>query len=85
MAKLNRKPSTVPAPVVVAPLRDGTVIVVLEHDAIAMGKGLVAQRFTKWEAAQEILADYPTTARPGCNPNRGWPWRATASGTIVCK
>jgi hypothetical protein len=79
MAKRNVKPAS-PSPIVIAPLRDGRTVVVLDHDAIVLDYLMPAKRVSKWDAAGIIVADYPCTARPGCNPNR-----AVASGTIVCK
>jgi hypothetical protein len=79
MAKRNVKPAS-PSPIVIAPLRDGRTVVVLDHDAIVLDPLRPAGRWSKRTAVQLIVDDYPTTARPGCNPNR-----AVASGTIVCK
>ena len=80
MAKRNVKPSTSPSPVVIVPLQDGGVVVVLDHDAVVLNYLVPAKRMSKALAARIIVADYPTTAQPGCNPRT-----AVASGTIVCK
>lgn len=80
MAKRNVRPVSAPSPTVIAPLRDWGVVVILDHDAVVLNYLVPAKRVSKEIAARIIVADYPCTARPGCNPNR-----AVASGTIVCK
>jgi hypothetical protein len=74
----KRVPIVESSPTVVAPLRDGRCIVVLDANAVILSTGKTAQRICKWDAARFILADYPGTAAPGCNP-----LRAVASGTIT--
>jgi hypothetical protein len=74
MPQLNVKSD---GPRCIAPMSDYSTIVILDHDAVIIRYLYPAERISKAQAAYLILADYPVTARPGCNPRT-----ATAAGTI---